>query len=161
MRHAQRHRSRSLSFRWSGPWARAWGYTLIELMVVVLIVGILAAVAYPAYTQHVRRAHRAEARAALQDAQQYMERYYAAYQRYTTQADQPPTLPRRLRTVPEGATVEAARYQLSVSEAQADAYTLTATPAPGWDEACGSLTLTHTGLKGRTGTVLSVPDCWR
>lgn len=141
--------------------ARARGYTLIELMVVVAIVGILAAVAYPAYTHHVRRAHRAEARAALQDAQQYMERYHAAYQRYTTQSDQAPALPRRLRTVPEGATVEAARYLLSLSEAKVDAYTLMAVPAPGWDEACGSLTLTHTGLKGRTGGVGTVADCWR
>jgi type IV pilus assembly protein PilE len=141
--------------------ARACGYTLIELMVVVAIVGILAAVAYPAYTHHVRRANRAEARAALQDAQQYMERYHAAYQSYTTQADQVPVLPRRLRTVPEGTTVETARYLLSLSEAKADAYTLMAVPAPGWDEACGSLTLTHTGLKGRTGGGWSVEDCWR
>lgn len=139
----------------------AGGYTLIELMVVVVIVGILAAVAYPAYTQHLRRAHRAEARAALQDAQQFMERHHAAYLRYTAQADQPPDLPRRLRTVPEGVAVEAARYLLSVSEAKADAYTLMAVPVPGGDEACGSLTLTHTGLKGRTGEAASVTDCWR
>ncbi|QBK06495.1 prepilin-type N-terminal cleavage/methylation domain-containing protein [Hylemonella gracilis] len=143
------------------PRAGTRGYTLIELMVVVIIIGILAAVAYPAYIHHVRRAHRAEARAALQDAQQYMERYQAAYQRYTTQADEPPLLPRRLRTVPEGTAIEAARYLLSVSEAKADSYTLMAVPAPGWDELCGSLTLTHTGVKGRTGAALSVPDCWR
>lgn len=144
-----------------GARRRARGYTLIELMVVVAIVGILAAVAYPAYTLHVRRAHRAEARAALQDAQQYMERYHAVYHRYTTQAEQAPALPLRLRTVPEGATAEAARYRLSVSEAKTDTYTLMAVPAPGWDEACGSLTLTHTGVKGRTGGALPVPDCWR
>lgn len=146
---------------WPPGHNRAQGYTLIELMTVVLIVGLLAALAYPSYTHHVRRAHRAEARAALQDAQQYMERYHAVYHRYTTQADEAPVLPRRLRTVPEGAPAETARYQLSVSEAQADTYTLRAVPAPGWDDACGSLTLTHTGVKGRTGAALSVPDCWR
>jgi type IV pilus assembly protein PilE len=141
--------------------AREQGYTLIELMAVVLIAGILAAIAYPTYTGHLWRAHRAEARAALQEAQQYMERYHAVHHRYTTSADQPPVLPWRLRTVPEGTTAEAAHYQLSVSEATAYAYTLRATPAPGRDEACGSLTLTHTGLKGRTGSGRPVEDCWR
>ncbi|MFO6421101.1 type IV pilin protein [Hylemonella sp. W303a] len=152
------------SFNQRDAWGEAIGsrgYTLIELMAVVLIVALMAAIAYPAYTDHVRRAHRAEARAALQDAQQYMERYHAVYNRYTTQTDEAPVLPLRLRTVPEGAPPETARYRLSVSEAQAEGYTLRAEPAPGWDESCGSLTLTHTGVKGRTGTALPVPDCWR
>jgi len=41
------------------------GFTMIELMIVVIIVGILAAAAVPLYTGYVRKAIRTEAEASL------------------------------------------------------------------------------------------------
>ena len=41
------------------------GFTLMELLVVIVIVAILAAVAVPLYTNYVRDAHRTEARGAI------------------------------------------------------------------------------------------------
>lgn len=41
------------------------GFTLVELMIVVVIVGILAAIAFPAYQNYVREARRAEAKSEL------------------------------------------------------------------------------------------------
>lgn len=40
---------------------RAWGFTLIELMIVVTILGVLAAVAIPAFQRAIRRSKSSEA----------------------------------------------------------------------------------------------------
>ena len=67
------------------------GFTLIELMIVVAVVGILTAVAYPSYAEYVRRGHRADAKAGLLQAQQWMERAATATGEYPT------TLPNALQ----------------------------------------------------------------
>lgn len=51
------------------------GFTLIELMIVVVVIGVLSAVAYPAYTDQIRKGKRADARAALMNLVQQQERY--------------------------------------------------------------------------------------
>lgn len=58
------------------------GFTLVELMVVVIVVGVLAAVAIPMYTLASDRAKASEAVAALGSIRTAMRSYYAEHGTY-------------------------------------------------------------------------------
>ena len=58
------------------------GFTLIELMIVVVIIGILAAIAFPSYSRYVDRAAIADGRSALLAAAQQMERCFTRNDTY-------------------------------------------------------------------------------
>lgn len=52
------------------------GFTLLELMVVVVIVAILAAIGYPSYTDYIRRGKIAEALSTLAETRTKMEQFF-------------------------------------------------------------------------------------
>ena len=55
---------------------REAGFTLIELMVVVLIVGLLASIAVPMFNRAIAKANRTATGAAMRDVYVAMARYY-------------------------------------------------------------------------------------
>ncbi len=63
------------------------GFTLIELMIVVLIVGILGAIAYPNYSDYVLKSRRSDGMDALTSAMQKQEMFYANNAAYGTLAE--------------------------------------------------------------------------
>lgn len=128
------------------------GFTLIETMIVVAIIAILSMIAYPSYTQFIARGNRADARATLLDAAQYMERQYSAQSAYQN------ALPARLTVSPAGSSGAQQRYTVTVTTS-VTAYTLSAAPIGA--DVCGTLTITNTGLKGRAGAGLTASECWR
>ena len=138
---------------------RQAGFSLVELLVVLVIMGVLSALALPGYTRYVQRGNRTEVMAALLEAQHFMERYYSANGQYLSPANAVPMLPQRLQRIPLQGTV---RYQLSVREATANSYLLQAVPEGSMaDDVCGSLTINQTGLRGVLNSTNSVSECWR
>lgn len=152
------------------------GFTLIELMIVVAIIAILASIALPAYSSYVARARRADARTQLLQAAQFMQRFYAANDRYDQDRAANSILgssvgmPENLRKSPGDGT---AIYQLNTSIAAAGnytatvtttAYTLTMAPITGGiaaADACGMFTITSTGVRGVAGASKTRDECWK
>src|SRR5262245_31747667 len=62
--------------------APASGFTLVELMIVIVIITVLSAIAYPSYLGQVQRTRRADGKAALLDAAQRLERCHTRFGRY-------------------------------------------------------------------------------
>ena len=127
---------------------RQSGITLIELLIVVTIIGIIAAVAVPSYRNQTLRANRTEAKTALQQATQVLERCFTRMRSYAACTPQVATgnTPGRL-------------YNITVV-ATATTYTVSATPINGQagDTMCGVLRIDQTGA--RTPSAPDPNKCW-
>jgi type IV pilus assembly protein PilE len=67
------------------------GFSLVEILVVLLIVGIIAAFAIPAFNDSVRKSRRSEAVAAIVGVQQAQERWRGNNPAYTSSLTAAPT----------------------------------------------------------------------
>jgi len=135
---------------------RNQGFTLVELMIVVAIVAILAALAYPSYQQYVRKSRRADAKAVLVEAAQFMERSYTEKNFSYASVTLPPTLE---KSPQDG---ERKYYTIDFDSTPTDnTFTLVATPeGDQTKDRCGALTLDHTGKKGTEASGMTVDECW-
>jgi type IV pilus assembly protein PilE len=135
------------------------GFTLIEVMIVVVMIAILGAVALPSYQLSVRKGRRADARTALVTTAQLMERYSTengatGYSTATLSTVAGPTV------VTKPAS-DSGYYVLSLSNLAATTFTLRAAPQGAQSsDGCGTFTLDERGVRGVTGGTLATTDCW-
>ncbi|EHR41747.1 methylation site containing protein [Alishewanella jeotgali KCTC 22429] len=124
--------------------AEQQGFTLIEVMVVVVIIAILASIAFPSYQNYVLRSGRTDARDALLNISQQLERHYTLNNSYATYNSAPATSP-------------AGFYSITLTKG-ATTYTITAEPASGsrqTKDSCKSFTINQAGVKTSTPA-----GCW-
>ena len=122
------------------------GFTLIELMIVVVVIAILAGLALSGYQNQVRKSRRAEARQVIADLALKQEKYRSNNAIYGTVAQ-------------IGSAQTAAYYTVALTAASntSTAYTFTAVPVGDQaKDSCGTLTWAMAA-----GVVTKSPnDCW-
>ena len=135
------------------------GFTLIEVMIVVLIVGILLTVALPSYQESLRKGRRADAKAGLLDVANRQERLILDRSTYTLDMTD-------LGFAADPMISEEDYYSIDAvacaAQTIATCYVLTATPRSGFaqasDSRCTSFILDSTGAKTATGA--QADQCW-
>ncbi len=131
------------------------GFSLIELMITIAIIGIIASVAYPSYMDSVRRSNRTDAKTALNDAAQRLQRCFTTLSTYANTAN---CTVRSSLEGTDGIVSPESHYRVTVAAngAAATTYILTATAISGAqqnDTGCTAITLTHSGIRAPA-------DCW-
>ena len=138
--------------------SRSRGFTLIEIMIVVLIIGILAAIALTAYQRQVTESRRKAGTACLIEASHFMERFYTTNLRYDQDAGGTAFALPQLQCMVDLVDY----YAVTVAAVAQRTYTLQAAPIgvqATRDTACATLSVTQAGIKTESGTSTAA-DCW-
>ena len=135
------------------------GFTLLEVMIVIVIVGIIMTIALPAYQNSVRKAQRSDAKAGLLAAAGRMEQYILDRGTYTTDM-------RNLGYAANPMITDEKHYSIAAAACAngtiATCYVLTATPqltsSQAKDSQCTKFVLAYTGAKSAEGS--NADECW-
>lgn len=136
---------------------RQQGFTLIELVVVVLIIAILSAVAIPSYRRYVVRSHRTDAQRALTEVAARQERYLYSNNAYATS----------LPAIGSSSDMAGSYYTVAIDPASATSagttFTVVATAVGSQkqdDKLCQTISLDQAGRQTSTGSTSNDPACW-
>ena len=129
---------------------RRFGFTLVELLIVVVIISILTAIAYPTYTNQVRKARRLDAEGVLMALSNVMEQDIA----------KTPNTGYGINDISPYSDLWSSLgnyYTFSLTNATVSSYTLNAIPTGSQSsDSCGTLSLTQSGVRSPSGN-----NCWK
>ena len=124
------------------------GFTLIELMIVVVVVGILTSIAVPAYTDHIVRGKIAQGVGALSEAKVRMEQVFNSERTYDC-------------TLKFDPIFQDTPFDVAVSNCTSTTFTMTATGKSANGMSGYTYTINPSGDKtSKTPTVAASQSCW-
>lgn len=145
------------------------GFSMIELMIAIAIVGILARIAYPNYVAQVQKGKRSDAKVALNDVAQSMQRCFTTQSTYKPATAGTCPVVDKVQTA-AGVTSPRGYYVVKVAAADLDTtrYVLKATAVSGKgqdkDTKCKTFTLDQTGKRYAEDSASTPNDttttCW-
>lgn len=126
------------------------GFSLVELMIVLVIMGILSALAYPSYQSRVRKAKRSDAKEALLRIQLAQEKWRVSDTDYATLAEL------------GNPSTDGGYYTITIPVNTATAYTIraTGTGAQANDSAGGTSCSPLEVVVSAGGESKTPTDCW-
>lgn len=144
------------------------GFSLIELLIAVVIIGVIAAIAYPSYMAQILKSTRSDAKVALNEAAQRMQRCFTTNSTFKP-AEGVCSVVDEL-TASGGAASPEGYYVISLQNDEgytSSTYVIQAEPAAGsrqqQDDSCALFTLNQAGVRyaedsdGNVGT----DNCWK
>lgn len=132
---------------------RLFGFSLLEILIVISIISILATISMPMYSHHIVRVKRLEAETMLSRLAIAMEQFHLENNSYQAAT---------LSTLHFPEQIASGRYQLMIQSANDYDYLLLAKPIGTQaenDTACGDLKLEASGVKSISGSA-TIEECW-
>lgn len=125
------------------------GFSLMELMIVVVIVGILAAIALPSYKEYQIRSNKAAAKAVLLEAANRQEQYVVQKRAYaTTLTELGVTVPSDVARYYTFSITQPATTSTNVELASMPTFLISAAPVAGSVQAAqATLSINQFGLR--------------
>jgi type IV pilus assembly protein PilE len=137
------------------------GFSLIEVMIVLVIIGVLLLVATPGYQESMRKSHRADGMRDLMELVSRQERFYAQNSRYTNDIETADGLNLE-RTISSESYYTLSVQTCSENDEEDDysrCYILLAEPrGKQTKDACGTLTVNSKGERDHSGS--ADLKCW-
>ena len=131
------------------------GFTLIELMIVLVVVGLLAAVAYPSFLSQIRKSRRTDAIEFASRVQQLQERHRASNPAYAANL-----AALGIASANSASALYTQTTAAGAGAAAATAYTVTATATAGKSQASDSGCTTLSIALSAGALTYAPAACW-